>query len=131
MKRPIIVTILSIITFLTGLFQVLIGAAAFAQRNDDEFLAEAAATTSEVTSLAAVLLIVGTVSILVAFGLWNGSKIARLLAAVVALGQIATGIYTIVQLDSSERATGIGMIAGSALMLYLLFGTEKAKRFFA
>ena len=131
MKRPIIVTILSVLMFLAGLFQVLISAFALANRNDDQFLTDARVTTSEVTSLGVALLVVGAVSLLVAIGLWQGSKLARAAAALTALGQIATGIYTIVQLDSSERSTGIGMIIGSVVLLYLLFGTEKAKQFFA
>ena len=131
MKRPIAVTILSIVMFLTGLLQLLIGGVAIAQRNDDQFLADAQASTSEVTSLGLALLIVGAVSLLVAIGLWQASRIARVVAALTAVGQIATGIYTIVQLDSSEQSTGIGMIIGSVILLYLLFGTDKAKEFFA
>jgi holin-like protein len=131
MKRPFIVTIISIVMFLAGLFQLLIGAVVLANRNDDQFLSDAEATSSEVTTLGIVLLVVGVVSVLVAIGLWGGSKFARALAALSALGQVATGVYTLVQLDSSHRASGIGMIAGSLIVLYLLFGTDKAKRFFA
>lgn len=131
MKRPFIVTIMSIVMFLAGLFQLLIGVVAIVNRNDDQFLADAQATSSEVTSLGVALLVVGVVSLLVAVGLWQGSRIARAAAALAAVGQIATGIYTLVQLDSSEQSTGIGMIIGSLVLLYLLFGTDKAKEFFA
>lgn len=131
MKRPFVVTIMSIVMFLAGLFQLLIGVVAIVNRNDDQFLADAQATSSEVTSLGVALLVVGVVSLLVAVGLWQGSRIARAAAALTAVGQIATGIYTLVQLDSSEQSTGIGMIIGSLVLLYLLFGTDKAKEFFA
>lgn len=131
MKRPVIVTVISIVMILAGLFQLLIGAVLLANRNDEQFLSDTKATSSEVTALAVGLLVVGVVSLLVAIGLWNGSRIARALAALSAIGQISTGVYTLVQLDSSHRASGIGMIAGSSILLYLLFGTEKAKRFFA
>ena len=131
MRRPLIVTIISILSFLSGLFQIAIGAVLLANRNDQSFLDEARASTSEVTNLGVVLLVIGLLTLLVAIGLWTGSRFARALAGLVAAGQIVGGVYTIVKLDSSEQATGIGMILGSVLLLYFLFGTEKAKRFFA
>jgi len=131
MRRPFIVTIISILMFVIGLFNLLIGAVVLVDRNDDQFLADADATTSQVTTLGAVLVVVGLLSILVSTGLWTGSRLARAAAALVALGQISTGVYTLVALDSDERSSGIGMIVGSLILLYLLFGTDKAKKFFA
>jgi uncharacterized membrane protein (DUF2068 family) len=130
MRRPLLVTIISILSFLWGLFQIAIAAALLAKRNDQAFLDDARATTSEVTTLAIVMLVIGLLMLLVSIGLWTGSRFARALTALVALGQIIGGIYTIIKLDSSEQATGIGMILGSVVLLYFLFGTEKAKRFF-
>jgi len=131
MRRPFIVTIISILMFVIGLFNLLIGAVVLVDRNDDQFLADADATTSQVTGLGIVLVVVGLLSILVSTGLWTGSRLARAAAALVALGQISTGVYTLVALDSDERSSGIGMIVGSLILLYLLFGTDKAKKFFA
>ena len=131
MRRPFIVTIISILMFVIGLFNLLIGAVVLVDRNDDQFLADADATTSQITTLGAVLVVVGLLSILVSTGLWTGSRLARAAAALVALGQISTGVYTLVALDSDERSSGIGMIVGSLILLYLLFGTDKAKKFFA
>jgi len=131
MRRPFIVTIISILMFVIGLFNLLIGAVVLVDRNDDQFLADADATTSQVTGLGIVLVVVGLLSILVSTGLWSGSRLARAAAALVALGQISTGVYTLVALDSDERSSGIGMVVGSLILLYLLFGTDKAKKFFA
>ena len=40
-------------------------------------------------------------------------------------------IYAIVALDSARKSSGIGSIVGAVIVLYFLFGTEKAKAFFA
>jgi hypothetical protein len=78
MKRPIVVTILSIVVFLAGLFQALIGGISLAGHNDEQFLADAQASTSEVTGLDTAPLLVGAVSLLVAGGPWQAGRISAL-----------------------------------------------------
>jgi hypothetical protein len=131
MKRPVIVSVIAIITIVIGAFQVLFGSIMLAKRNDADFLIDAKATSSDVTSVGTVMVVFGALAVLVGIGLWRGSRLARLLYAVLAVGQIVGGIYTIVKLDSSQRASGIGTIVGSLILLYLLYGTEKARAFFA
>jgi hypothetical protein len=130
-KRPVLVTVIGIVMIVVGLLQVGVGILFVSQRNDATVLADANATTSELTSIAVGLLVIGALSVLLAFALLNGSRIARALIGVLEIGQIVGGIYILVKLDSSNQASGIGQIVGGLIVLYFLFGTEKAKAYFA
>ena len=131
MKRPFHVTVTAALLVLVGALQVLIGSVALAKRNDAEFLSDADTTSSQATALGIVLLVVGVLSVVLGGALARGSRVARGLVGIILLGQVATGVYTVVQLDSSHRSSGIGMIVGSLIGLYMLFGTEQSRRFFA
>jgi len=131
MKRPVLVTVIGIVMIVVGLLQVGVGILLVSQRNDATVLADANVTTSELTSIAVSLLVIGSLSVLLAFALLNGSRIARALIGLLELGQIAGGIYILVKLDSSHQSSGIGQIVGGLIVLYFLFGTEKAKAYFA
>ena len=131
MKRPFLVTIISIVMIVVGLFQAVIGITVLANRNDTTFLADADVTTSQATTLGTSLLIVGTLAVLLAFGLLRGSRIARAVIGLVEVAQIAAGIYALVEFDATRRASAVGSIIGALIVLYFLFGTDKAKHFFA
>jgi predicted PurR-regulated permease PerM len=131
MKRPVLVTVIGIVMIVVGLLQVGVGILLVSQRNDATVLADANATTNELTSIAVGLLVVGAISVLLAFGLLNGSRVARGLIGVLEIGQIAAGVYMLVKLDSTYQGSAIGQIIGALIVLYFLFGTEKAKTYFA
>jgi hypothetical protein len=130
-RRPVLVTLISFLLILTGVLQVLFGVVFFANRNDQNFLQDAGVDSSELTNLGVLLVIIGAVSVFLAFSLLRGSRVARALVALVMLCQIAGGIYTLVELDSGHRASGLGAIVGAVIVLYFLFGTQKARAFFA
>jgi hypothetical protein len=70
-------------------------------------------------------------AVLLAFALLNGSRFARGLIGLLELVQIAAGVYVLVKLDSNHQAAAIDQIVGALIVLYFLFGTDKAKSFFA
>jgi len=131
MRRPFLVTVISIVMIVIGLFQMGIGITVLVERNDDTFLTDADMTTSQATGFGIALLVIGTLSVLLAFGLLRGSRLSRALIGLVEVSQIASGIYALVKLDSTRQASAIGMIVGALIVLYFLFGTDKAKAFFA
>jgi hypothetical protein len=130
-RRPVLVTLISLLLMLTGLIQVLFGIVFFANRDEPEFLQDAGVDSSELRNLAVLLVVVGAVSVFLAFSLLRGSRVARALVALVMIAQIAGGIYTLAQLDSGHRASGLGAMIGAVVVLYFLFGTPKARAFFA
>ena len=131
MKRPVMVTIIGVLMVLAGLSQLVLGGVMMANRNDVKFLADANATSSTVTGVAVGLLLVGTLSILLSIGLFKGSRLSRDLIGALEAAQVAMGVYTVVALDSSHRSGGVGTIVGGLIVLYFLFGTDKAKAYFA
>ena len=131
MRRPFLVTIIGIVMILVGLLQSGAGILLLSQRNDATVLADANATTNELTSIAITLLVIGAISVLLAFALLNGSRFARGLIGLLELAQIAAGVYVLVKLDNNHQAAAIGQIVGALIVLYFLFGTDKAKSFFA
>ena len=131
MRRPFLVTIIGIVMILVGLLQSGAGILLLTQRNDATVLADANATTNELTAIAVTLLVIGAISVLLAFALLNGSRFARGLIGLLEVAQIAAGVYVLVKLDSNHQAAAIGQIAGALIVLYFLFGTDKAKSFFA
>lgn len=131
MKRPFLVTLIGIVMIVVGVLQVLIGILFISQRNDASVLADANATTSELTSIAVGLMVIGAVSVLLAFALLGGSRLARGLIGLLEIGQIVGGVYILLKLDSTHQASAIGQIAGALIVLYFLFGTDKAKAYFA
>ena len=130
-RRPFLVTLISFLMIGTGILQVLFGVVFFANRNDEKFLQDAAVGSSELIKVAVVLVAVGAVSVLLAFSLLRGSRVARALVTVVLLGEIVGGIYTITEVEGSHRAAGISAIVGAIVVLCFLFGTQKARAFFA
>jgi hypothetical protein len=131
MKRPFLVTVISIVMIVFGVLQAIVGLTVLVERNDDTFLADADMTSSQATGFGIALLVIGTLSVFLAFGLLRGSRIARALIGLVEVSQIASGVYALVKLDSTRQASAIGTIIGAVIVLYFLFGTDKAKRFFA
>lgn len=131
MRRPVLVTLISVLLIVTGVFQVWIGVIFWANRNDQDFLQDAGVDSSELTNLGILLVVVGVVSVVLAFSLLRGSRVARAFVALVMLCQIAGGFYTLTALDSGHRAAGLGAIVGAVIVLSFLFGTQKARAFFA
>ena len=131
MRRPVLVTLISFLLIVTGVVQVLFGVVFVANRNDQDFLQNAGVDSSELTNLGVVLVIIGALSVFLAFSLLRGSRVARAFVALVMLCQIAGGIYTLTALDSGHRASGLSAILGGVIVLSFLFGTQKARAFFA
>ena len=131
MKRPVIVTVMGVLLLLGSLVQLGTGALVIAKHNDADLLSEANISTSHATIIGIVLLVFGLFSFVLAVGLFRGSRGARNLIGLGQLLQIGGGIYAAVKLTGDHRSSAIGSIGGAVVVLYMLFGTEKAKEYFA
>lgn len=126
-----LVTLISLLMILGGIGQFLLGCIALASRSNATFLKDANLTTAEATTFAVVLLALGATSVFLGLSLMGGSRVVRGLVGIYEVLQLAGGIYTFVTIESSKRGYGIGQIAVALVVLYFLFGTDKAKAFFA
>jgi hypothetical protein len=131
-KRPFVVGLMGIIMYLQALLMVVFGALFVATRNNDEVLGSADISSSTALVLGVVLVVMGVLIFLVARGLRHGSRAARNLIAFVELLGIAGAVYAIVtHAAGASFASGAGTIVGALIVLWILFGHEASKRFFA
>lgn len=131
MKRPFLVTLIGVFSIIGGIAQTVFGIVLLTLRNDAAFLAEAEIETDLATTIAIACIAVGVLAVLFAIGLLKGNRLARVLLGFSQVGQIVLGVYTLVELDADRRPGAIGNILTAAIVLYFVFGTEKAKAFFA
>ena len=130
-KRPVLVTIIGIIGIVSGAGQALFGAVLLGLRNDQTFLTDANIESGTATAIAVVCLVVGVLGVVFSIGLLKGSRVARGLLGASQAAQAGIGAYTLATLDADRRVAAIGTIVTAVIVLYFLFGTDKAKAFFA
>lgn len=131
MKRPVLVTVMGVIGVIGGIAQAVFGGVLFGLRNDQTFLADANIKSGSATAIAIACLIVGVLTVVFSLGLLGGNRVARGLLGISELAQAGLGVYGLVALDSSRRISCIGAIVSALIVLYFLFGTQKAKAFFS
>lgn len=131
MKRPVLVTIIGVIGVVGGVAQAVFGGILLGLRNDQAFLADAKIESSAATAIAVACMVVGVLSVVLSLALLKGNRVARGLLGVSQAAQIGISVYTLATLDASRRAASVGTIVTGLVVLYFLFGTDKAKAFFA
>jgi hypothetical protein len=82
-----------------------------------------------VAGIAAI--VIGVVYCLLASSLGRGSRTARLVFGIVAVLNLAAGAYGAIAYSGEQRASGVGSLVFSIIVLWLLYGTEKDREFFA
>ena len=130
-QRPLLVTIIGVVMIIVGLFQGLRGVVSFVNRNDAKFLADAGKSSDVISTWGVMLMVFGVLSVLLGLALLKGSKTARLIVGLFEVLQIAGAIYLLTGNHSTQKSAAIGTIVGAVIALYFLFGTQKAKEFFA
>ena len=74
--------------------------------------------------------VVGALVALFAILLLRGNRFGRAILGLSLLGDVVSGAYSSVALEDTVRLIGVAQIVGAVLALYLLYGTEKAQRYF-
>jgi hypothetical protein len=130
-KRPAILTVGGIIMLLVGIAELGLGLIWFTQRNDADLIVETGLESSRIGSYGVVYTILGALTILLAIGLLRGSRLARFLIALVNIGNIVGGVIHIVDGNEQSRSAGIGGIVGALIVLYILYGNDRVRAYFA
>ncbi len=128
--RPPAITVLVVLAYIEAALLTIAGIVLLAKRNDAGFRADVSYASSEIVTFAVVALIHAAVIVVVAYYLWQGSDLARIVTAVVACFAIAEYIFALVQLGTPVLAQAILGLIFWALILYVLYGYEPAQRFF-
>ena len=119
-QRPFGVSLLTIIIVIYGISAIVLGIwGLITVFGDENRLAALIA--------AGVTILVGLVYLAVASGLWNGSRVARMVVAVFTVLGLIAGILMLV---GGSALPGVVQILIALIILFLLFNA-KAKAFFA
>jgi uncharacterized membrane protein YidH (DUF202 family) len=117
--------VISLLTLVGAVGLLSVGALTVMRRHDESFLHTVTnggrdITPGAATAIGAVMVILGVAVLALAIALFRGSKVARVIVAIFMLGNLATGVYTLVRLSGVERVSGIGQVVLSALALLVL-----------
>lgn len=123
---------ISLLTLVAAIGLLSLGAMAVLRRNEASFLHSIAGDGADLTSSAAVglgivMLILGALILALAIALFRGNTVAKVIVAVFMLGNLATGVWTLVKFNGIERVSGIGQIVLSVLVLVVLARSRAAR----
>jgi len=128
--RPLVVSLAATVMLLGSLAQIGLGVSFVLQRDDAGLQARFDADADTLLAAAGFSVVVGALVALLAILLLRGSRFARALVGLSLLGDVVSGAYSAVALEDTVRLIGVGQIVGATLALYLLYGTQRAQRYF-
>ncbi|MGE3140307.1 MAG: hypothetical protein AB7O53_12675, partial [Thermoleophilia bacterium] len=108
--RPFLLTLLGVLGVIQGFLTVIAGIALMVEHDDLDLLrhVDVSSDTLLATGIAAV--IVGVITLMVAFGLLSGSSGARLFLAIIEVLHIGGGLYVLIVHSGTQRWDAIGTI---------------------
>lgn len=124
--RPGSVTFVAVLTYINGILNIIGGVIILFTR-DSMVSASDEAAVAGITTSAILSIVLGIVILVVARGLFNGSRVSRALVTIVMIIGIVNGVL---QLFTLQFFSGIIEILWAILILGLLF-TGRANAFFA
>ena len=130
-RRPVLLSIITILMIIAGTLAVISGIAVIGLRNNENFVRDVNESSGTITSIGIGAIISGLISILLAVALRNGSRIARALVLIYEVLHIIAAIYAIVRLDhGTYLTTSIVSIVLAVVIIFYLYGTRGAQEFF-
>lgn len=124
--RPGGVTLVAVLTWISGLLSIIGGGALIIVRDDADVQRSTGAESSTLVIVGLVSIIIGLVTIAVANGLLRGSGFARFLVTVLMLLEIVAGIYMIVKLPGQGVSAWVNIVIGVVVILLLWSGRASA-----
>lgn len=128
--RPLVVSLAATMMLLGSLVQIVLGVVFALRRHDDDVLARFGTDSSTLLAAAGFSVVVGALVALLAMLLLRGNRFARAFVGLSLLGDVVSGAYSAVAVDDTVRLIGVAQIVGAVLALYLLYGTQRAQRYF-
>jgi hypothetical protein len=131
-RRPWNVTLVAILAFLIGLFDVAIGVGALLYRDDLQLQDQLGLNSANVVMSGGVLLVIGAIILLLSFGLFGGSRLSRGVIALFSVLRIAlAAIGLILAIGSNVWSVFLVEIGLAVLILIMLYAGSRTKAFFA
>jgi len=130
-QRPGTVTLIVVLAWIAGILNILAGIFVIIDRHDHRIRVDSASTPNELLVWGIAAIIVGAIYCLLASSLGRGSRVARLVFGIFAVLNLAGGVYAAIAYSGEQRASGVVSAVFSLIVLWLLYGTEKDREFFA
>jgi drug/metabolite transporter (DMT)-like permease len=130
-ERPGTVTVVVVLAWIAGILNIVAGIFVIIDRHDRNLRVDSAHTPDELLVWGIVAIILGAIYVLLASALGRGSRTARLVFGIVAVLNLAGGAYAAIAYSGEQRGSGVGSMVLSIIVLWLLYGTEKDREFFA
>jgi hypothetical protein len=120
-----------VLAMIAGILNIVAGIFVIIDRHDNRIVFDSGSTPDELLWAGIFAIIFGIIYVLLASSLGKGSRLARLVFGIVAVLNLASGIYAAVAYSGEQRSSGIVAAIVSVIVLWLLYGTEKDREFFA
>jgi drug/metabolite transporter (DMT)-like permease len=130
-ERPGTVTIIVVLAWIAGILNIVAGIFVIIDRHDRRIRVDSAHTPDELLAWGIAAIIVGAIYCVLASYLSRGSRTARLIFGIVAVLNLAGGAYAAIAYSGEQRGSGVGAMVLSIIVLWLLYGTEKDREYFA
>lgn len=130
-SRPGTVTLVMVLAYIGGILNIAAGIFVIIDRHDRRLVFDSGHTPDELLWAGIFAIIFGVIYILLANALGRGSGLARLVFGVVAVLNLASGVYAAISYSGEQRSTGIVSAIFGIIVLWLLYGTERDREFFA
>jgi hypothetical protein len=130
-QRPGTVTLIMVLAIIAGILQIAGGIFVIIDRDDSRIRLDSASTPDELLWAGILAILIGSIYILIAGALGRGSRGARLVFGILAVLNLAGGLYAMIAYSGEQRASGVVSAVFSVIVLWLLYGTEKDREFFA
>jgi len=129
-RRPFGVTLIGVIGVIQGILVTIGGLALTVEHDDPDLLRHVGRTDGEVLGTGIGLIVVGVITLLVAWALLRGSNFARWLIGLIEIFHLASGVYLLFGYDGAYLWDGVVYIIIAVVVLYLLFGSARSEAFF-
>jgi drug/metabolite transporter (DMT)-like permease len=130
-QRPGTVTIIVVLAWIAGILNIVAGIFVIIDRHDHRLRVDSAHTPNELLAWGIAAIIVGAIYCLLASYLGRGSRTARLIFGIVAVLNLAGGVYAAISYSGEQRSSGVASMVFSIIVLWLLYGTERDREYFA
>ena len=129
--RPFGVTVVVVLMWIQGIFEVLAGLALLLERDDVDLRSHLEASSGTVGALGVLMLVAGAITILLATMLGRGSNFVRLLVGFISAINLGSAVWGIIAFAGTGRLNSLFQAIVALAVLYILFGNRDSQEFFS
>ncbi len=128
-RRPMGVSVVMLLTYLVGIFDLFSAVLLLTRRNDATTQESTGLTAQAMLTLAIAQIIIAAFVILLASAIGRGNSGARMILSFVLIARLLLGLWGTVAIHGNQRWSSLTQAIVSAVLLFLLF-TADANTFF-